>query len=165
MTILYIRHGEDKKSKYKYDEKLTEEGIEEIKKLTLELIEKYGIPDIIFYSPFFRTWKTKKIMIRTIMEAKKVKVESEIEPRIGRFFTKKQSQNPDIHPNTLNKNPIIYERFSEFHERVDLQFDEIQKEEKNIWNITHSLVILRLAKRFNIERSKYVKYLDYIEFK
>jgi broad specificity phosphatase PhoE len=164
MSILYIRHGEDKKSKHKYDEKLTEEGIDEVEKFTLELIENFGIPDFIFYSPFYRTWKTKRIMIKTILKTKGVKVDTKVEPRIGRFFTKKQSKNPDIHPKTLSKNPIIYENYLEFQERVDSQFDEIEKD-KNIWNITHSLVILRLMKRFNIERSKHIEYLDYIEIK
>jgi len=162
MNILYIRHGKDKKGKYKYDEKLSKEGKEEIRNFTLDLIEKYGIPDIIFYSPFYRTFQTKKIMIKVILESKNVKIENKVDIRLGRFFTYKESKNPVIHPKTSNKEPIIYENSNDFHERVNFQFNEIKKLNKNIWNITHSLVILSLAKRFKIERNPHVNYLDYI---
>ena len=64
MTIIYIRHGKDKKSNHIHDERLTKESKKEIEEFTEILIEEYGEPDIIYYSPFYRTYKTAKYMLK-----------------------------------------------------------------------------------------------------
>lgn len=164
-TIIYIRHGSDERQNHKYDEELTREGKEEAKKIAKKLIEEYGLPDVIYYSPFYRTRQTRKAMMHTIK--KYVKDESELpvlklEPRLGRFFTKKQSKNPDIRNSTSQKGAIIYETWNEFETRVTQQYEEIkQTKDIIIWNITHTLVLLQISFLSQIERNKHVNYLDY----
>ncbi len=104
-------------------------------------------------------------MKNTIYKEFNKKVKTNLDKRLGRFFTKKQSSNPDIHPITYDEDPIIYETWDEFRKRVENQFEDIRTthSDKIVWNITHSLVILNIAKKMNISRSKYVNYLDFVE--
>ena len=55
---------------YKYDEKLTSEGKRMSIQTAQTLIEEYGLPDIIYYSPFYRTRQTRKKMVKAINEYK-----------------------------------------------------------------------------------------------
>lgn len=166
MPIIYIRHGKDQKGRHEHDEKLTKEGKKEILKFTEEMIEKYGIPDIIYYSPFHRTSHTAKYMLKKIKKIKdkqgiNKKVSLKVEPRLGRFFTGKERKNPDIRESTQYKGAIINEEWEEFQERVNKHFKSFEKSKyNNIWNITHSLVILQVARLKNIERNPRVEYLD-----
>lgn len=165
--IIYIRHGNDKRSRYKHDEKLTSEGKREARELAKNLIEEYGLPDIIYYSPFYRTRQTRKQMTKEIYKYKEEngidkRIKLQIEPRLGRYFTRKEERNPDISSSTLYKGAIIEETFQEFGKRVEYQLNEVIDNEYNIvWNITHSLVLLKVSKVLNISRSSHVKYLDY----
>lgn len=167
--IIYIRHGNDIRNRHKYDEELTSEGKRMAKKLAKELIKKHGLPDIIYYSPFYRTRQTGKYMIKTIKkyrdslshEDKNKKIRLKIDPRLGRFFTEKQKHNPDISSSTLSKGAIIDETWDEFHGRIEEQMNEILNNKYQIiWNITHTLVLLRIAHLQNIERSPHVEYMD-----
>jgi len=165
MVIIYIRHGKDKKDGYEHDESLTKQGKYETIDFTEKLVEEHGLPDIIYYSPFYRARQTRKAMMKSIRKYKKEnninkEVELILEPRIGRFFTRRQSKYPDIRNSTLKKGAIIEERSEEFKKRVEEQLNEIRKSKKVIWNITHSLVILHVARLSKIERNSHVEYLD-----
>ena len=165
MVILYIRHAKDREGNYLHDEKLTKEGKYEAFDLTKNLIEEYGLPDIIYYSPFYRVRQTRKVMMKVISKYKKENnIKKEVvlilEPRLGRFFTRNQSKYPDVRESTFRKGAIIEERSREFKERVEEQLNQIQNIDKNIWNITHSLVILHVARLSDINRSSHVNYLD-----
>jgi len=163
MTIIYIRHGKDKRGSHKHDEKLTKEGKKEVEAFTEKLVEEYGIPDIIYYSPFHRTRHTAKYMLRKIIELREDEtktVKLKLDMNLGRFFTRKQKKRPDVRESTYRKGIIIEERWEEFKDRVEKQMSSIIKEDKIIWNITHSLVLLQVAKLNNIERSHHVDYLD-----
>ena len=166
-NVIYIRHGSDKKGDYKYDEKLTSEGKKGAVELSKKLIALYGIPDIIYYSPFYRTRQTRKAMIHAIKEYNREIGENKmpelvLEPRLGRFFTKKQRRDPNIRSSTMHKGAIIDERWDEFKERVKEQYDEVMNNKHAlIWNITHTLVLLQVSNLSNIERNPHVEYLDY----
>jgi len=163
--IIYIRHGKDENSGYKHDERLTREGKEEVKDFVEKMVKKYGFPHIIYYSPFYRTRQTTKYMLKKINEMNRdIKIKIQLEPKLGRFFTSKERSNPDVHPSTLEKEAIIDKSSKYFKKRVKKQLYSCKKkseEGKIIWNITHSLVILRVAKYENIERNPHVEYLDY----
>ena len=166
-----------------------------ITQLTRELIEKFGIPDIIYYSPFYRIRETRKAMVKEISKYKKERrygseeneenktnyrkrIKLKLEPRLGRFFSGRERKYPDISSKTKHKGAIIKESWSDFQERVKEHMIEIcemneeanrmrsdeMREEKVIWNITHSLVILHVAKLQKIRRNSHVEYLDILEF-
>ena len=165
MTIIYIRHGKDRKGSHKHDEKLTKEGKKEVEIFTEKLVREYGIPDIIYYSPFHRTRHTAKYMLRKIIDIREddtKTVKLKLDVNLGRFFTKRQKKNPDVRDSTYKKGIIVEERWEDFKERVESQLDANLKNNKDklVWNITHSLVILQVAKLKNIQRDSHVEYLD-----
>ena len=161
MSVIYIRHGKDQKSHYKQDEKLSEEGKREILDFTEKLVQEHGIPDVIYFSPFRRTQQTTKYMIKKIKSLTNKKVEIRVDVKLGRFFTRNQRYNPSVRDSTYRKGVIIEERYNEFQDRVKEQMkDVLNSQYENIWNITHSLVILHVAKLQNIDRNKNIQYLD-----
>ena len=160
MTIIYIRHGKDKKSSHAHDEKLTKSSKVEIEEFTEKLVEQYGKPDIIYYSPFYRTYKTAKYMKQKLNE---LEIEMKVEPYLGRYFTKKQRKNPEVRKSTYKHGAIIKEKWEQFHDRIELQMNTVlESNYKVVWNITHSLVLLHIAKLNNIERDHHVEYLDVV---
>ncbi len=166
--IIYIRHAEDRtRDKYKYDPKLTYDGHKESKMLSNQLISEYGIPDMIYCSPYSRTRQTLKNMLKTISMYTDKKIPKEIDNRLSRFFTKKQMYNPDISKKTRKLGAPIYERWGEFKQRVDDQLTDMenQKEYKIIWCIGHTLINKLVAKYKNIEHDKYISYLDTVIIK
>jgi len=166
MSIIYIRHGKDKESKYKHDEKLSQEGKQEILEFTEKLVQENGFPDIIYYSPFRRTQQTAKYMIKKLNEMTDKKILYKSDVNLGRFFTRNQRYNPSVRKSTFRKGVIVEERYEEFKDRVEEQIEDMEnKEHEIIWNITHSLVLLHVAKVKRIERDKRVEYLDTLVIK
>ena len=169
--IIYIRHAEDKPSKHRYDEILSREGKRDATDFAEELIEEYGKPNIIYCSPYYRTRQTRDRMMRITGPVKK-----KIDPRLSRFFTKRQTRNPDIHYNTEKRGAIIYERYEEFLKRVEDQLKDMEllnndRDENNenesdenmvIWCVSHTLVLKHVARLKGIRRSGHYKYLDVV---
>lgn len=159
-TIIYIRHGQDKRSGYKYDEKLTSRGKKESKEMAIDLIKQYGLPDVIYCSPFYRTRQTKRRMVKMVKKYggdPKVIIDS----RLSRFFTKKEKRNPDIKKDTMKHNVPIYESWEEFKLRVKDQLNDMESSNNQIvWCIGHTLIIKHVARFKNIDRPDHVDYLD-----
>lgn len=166
MVLIYIRHGHDYTRSHDHDERLSDIGKKESYKIALELIQEHGIPDIIYHSPYYRARQTAKLMVKAIKKTNNIKVERDLDPRLGRYFTRKQKKNPDIKRSTGKKGAIIHEDWSEFKERVGEQLIDHTKRSKkqNIWCITHNLVIRRVCKLKDIVReSKWVDYLEVLK--
>lgn len=162
--IIYIRHGKDVVDEHKYDEILTDKGKIAVKHLTKKLIREHGIPDIIYYSPYYRTRQTKNIMLKVIKkyfneEYPLIKCDN----RLSRFFTEKQSRHPDIRKDTMKKGAPIYETWEEFNMRVKEQIDEMENlDHKIIWCVTHTLILDYLIKNKNLNRDHHIPFLDTI---
>ncbi len=162
--IIFIRHGQDMKKDHSHDEVLIDSAKTHIETFTESLVEENGLPDIIYCSPFYRTRQTAKYMKRKIRELYGVEVRIKIERSLGRFFSETEQESPDIHDSTHRQNPIIHETRKDFKKRV-YKFHKYlseRKSDKNVWNITHSLVLIRIIKHYNLDRSKYIQYLDKI---
>ena len=167
--ILYIRHGEDKRNNYRDDAELTDFGRQESRELAKKLLDEFGIPDVIYYSPFQRTRATKKEMVKVIKKYKEQhnihkKIRMVSDPRLGRFFSNSERDNPEVHHKTMKKGAFIWENKKQFDKRVFDQLNDCKKE-KIVWNITHTLVLLKIVKIEGVKRSRYVDYLDYVLIK
>ena len=167
---LIIRHGKDKKGKYDHDERLTEDAKEDIAIFTEKMVLEFGFPDIIYYSPFMRARETTKYILRKLKELRdndEKFVKIKCEAKLGRFFTFTERQNPDVHRSTLKRNPILDETKREFHARIKKHLKKVQYKSKNhnlnIWNITHTLVLLHVAELLAIDRPSHVEYLDFVK--
>lgn len=161
-TIIYMRHGEDQRDHHKYDEVLTERGKKSARKLAKRLINEYGIPDVIYCSPFYRTRQTCKQFLKVLRSHTDERIKVKIDPRLSRFFTDNQARNPDIRRDTMKKGPPIDETWEEFKERVEEQVEEMERKDRYqvIWCIGHTLIIKRVAKIKNIEKDKYIQFCD-----
>jgi broad specificity phosphatase PhoE len=161
-TIIYIRHGKDKKrDKYKYDPKLTDIGKEQTIELTKRLVKKYGYPDIICFSPFSRTRQTVKYMLRTIERLGGREPRLKLDRRLSRFFTRREKRNPDVSRKTIKYGAPIYETWDDFKDRVREQLNDMERRREDvIWCVGHTLIIKRVAKYKGIDRDDYVKYSD-----
>jgi broad specificity phosphatase PhoE len=166
--IIYIRHGKDAVDEYKYDEILTDKGKIAVKHLTKKLIKEHGVPDIIYYSPYYRTRQTKNIMLKTIKKYfNRDYPPYECDNRLSRFFTEKQSRNPDIRSDTIKKGAPVYETWEEFNARVKEQVDEMENSNKTnnykvIWCVTHTLILDYLIRNKELDRDHHIPYLDTI---
>jgi broad specificity phosphatase PhoE len=168
MNIL-VRHARDKKGKYAHDERLSSDAKEDIEKFTEKMVEEYGFPDLIYYSPMLRTRSTTKYILKILKKIKPdIYVKIKCEPNLGRFFTSRERKKPDLHSSTMRRNAIIDNSKKEFHSRIKKHLRKVQyKSEKlniNIWNITHTLVLLHVAQTLNIDRNPHVEYLDFVKF-
>jgi len=166
--LIYIRHGEDTSDGYKHDQKLTSKGKEDVKNLTIELINEYGLPDIIYYSPYYRTRQTKKIMLKVIHKHFNHGL-PEYKPdfRLSRYFTKHQKKSPNIRRETEKRGVPIDETWKEFKSRVNNQLIDTENLIKNnekriIWCITHTLVLDRIIKLKGIDHDYEIPFLDKI---
>ena len=167
MSSIYIRHGRDKRGKYAHDERLTESAKEDIALFTEKMVLQFGFPDLIYYSPFMRTRETTKYILRKLKELKQENVKIKCEPKLGRFFTSYERRDPDISDSTMRRKPIINDKKKEFHSRIKKFLRKVQYKSKkhnlNIWNITHTLVLLHVAELASIERNPHVEYLDFVK--
>ncbi len=66
--IIYIRHANDKESnpQYKHDTHINKNCKDDIIQLTHDLIQKYGYPDTIHFSPFMRCKETISVMLNEL---------------------------------------------------------------------------------------------------
>jgi broad specificity phosphatase PhoE len=144
---IFIRHGNDeKKGDYLQDHSLNDEQKykDDIINHTHDLIKTYGVPDIVYCSPFHRARQTIHIMEKILSSDVKIYVN----PKLSRFFSKKEKLNPSVKRKTLKYHPPIDESGKEFKQRVD-QIIKNYKSPKIIWYVTHYLVIKRIAKTHN----------------
>ena len=147
---IFIRHGNDNKSsKYQHDNSLNlckKYVTDDIIKLTKKLIKKYGYPVKIYCSPFNRVIQTVNIMEPIL----KNNTEIIIEPKLSRFFNKKEQLHPSVRKETLKYYPPIYENNKEFKKRVDKIDNKLHKKNYTVWYISHYLVLKRIANNNNI---------------
>jgi hypothetical protein len=139
--IVFIRHGDDEtKEKEKHDTCIRQEGINDIKEKSKELVAKYGQPSLIILSPFRRTVITGYYLFKSLQNKCPVKVWRSV----GRFFTSKERKNPLIHKKTIcyldNK-----EKFKKRCIKVKAKLLKLQTKYPVIWVVTHTLVIKRIC--------------------
>lgn len=160
---VYLRHANDnvrsKNKLYAHDHSLNSKSEVEndIIIFTQKLIKKYGYPDRIQCSPFKRARATLAVMLKVI--DRKVKVI--IEPKLSRFFTKKEQRKIGVRERTLRYQPPIYEDKQQFYKRVD----QVKKENRcrccTTWSITHYLVLKRMCEKESISIPDHMPFLWY----
>lgn len=144
MVLIFVRHSDDESVDCSqiHDCQLVKNGWRLARNVGKKLIDKYGIPDIIYVSPFRRTIQTMEGMLNgrstEIIEDK----------RLCRYFNGSSKYSPKVDPKTMKKNIPIKESFDEFEKRVKnfSRFISTSSPDKVIWIITHVLVYKRLIK-------------------
>jgi broad specificity phosphatase PhoE len=184
-TVIYVRHGHDTETNFIFDEKLTSYGKKAARKKAKYLIKKYGVPDVIFSSPFSRTRATLREFVKVCNDYKRkrnispeTEVRVAVDARLGRFFTsndrREYKQAKKEHKKNLRRSTtalaskLIDKNKYKFRERVEDQFKDIANytlvspEENIVWNITHSLVLLHVARMNKKKFPSHVNFLDHL---
>jgi broad specificity phosphatase PhoE len=166
MPVIFIRHG---KKLYKnnrnppnypaHDPPLAQKQEEDIKKITIDLISKYGKPDKIITSPFKRTRQTSQIIqgyIKIIYNYLcPLEIDNDIEEFLGN--QRPRGQKADLYEDTKSfTEPIIgTENIKQCRKRAIKFYKEIDRT-KNIWFITHGILMhfiykdsMKCKKEFN----------------
>lgn len=147
MPVFYWRHGDDDYHgpTHAHDNRLTYEGYIKSIKFAQKAIDRYGPPDIIYYSPMRRAYATMKGMVKMVEQP----VEVELRNELSRYFCKREKESPDVAPRTQDIDIPIYETWNQFKHRCR-QFIREMKDyyhsPKNVWVITHALVLKEVAR-------------------
>ena len=160
---IFLRHGDDnkkdKKYKYIHDHSLNfERGSDDIITLTNKLIKKYGYPNKIYCSPFYRAIQTAQIMHAQLSCYNK-DIKIYIDPKLSRFFSPREQNNPSVRHRTYKYNPPIYEDKYDFYDRVDRLNEKLPNRTKTTWYITHYLVMKRIALHHHITIPEHMPFL------
>lgn len=160
MPLLFIRHSEDDSDypKYSHDLPITKDGIKMTKKLTQKLINKHGVPDVIYCSPFKRCRSTVEIMIRTINTCVPIKIDT----RLSKYYTESQQQNPNARPETQKYNPPTIETKEDVSRRSKNILTELRKTDLNVWCITHAIVVNNICKLIG-NSNRYIEFLQVVK--
>ncbi len=164
MTIVFVRHADDNVSKptYSHDPRITKYGEKKAQRAALELVDRYGCPDIIFCSPFRRTIRTAKAMKKICGFHTDIFVDN----NLSRYFCSREKVDPQIDPGTEKYDAPIYESWSEFEDRIDKHLKMLKHTNAKssgfvIWCITHALVYKHVARTFTVEIPTFIPFMDH----
>ena len=161
--LIYIRHSDDEDNHCTklHDCELSEYGKKLAQRVGKRMIEKYGIPTIIYYSPFRRTTQTMDNMLMDINRDNMTLIK---EVNLSRYFSSKEKRNPSIDKETAKLDIPIHEHRNEFKLRIDefsnLIYHHVSSNEI-VWAITHAIVYKNLAKKYYISIPKHIPFMDY----
>ncbi len=172
MNLLFIRHGDKEYANGKnppgkpaHDPLLLENQEVLIKKLTIDLVSKYGKPKKLIVSPYNRTRQTAKIIQNTISEIYNEFCIIYFDKEIGEFlgFQKPRNKKADISEITATyaRPRVGVENLKDCEKRIIKFYKKIEKEE-NTWVITHGILMSYLYHHLTGEKRNF-SYLDYLE--
>lgn len=180
--IIWIRHAEklyangknsngflQHDSPIKYD-KITEELIYN---LVENLVLKFGLPDKIICSPFLRTRQTSSIINNILFKKYNINLEVEISTDIGEFlgYCKCPDRNAiaDIDLDTrryYDKDVRLNETIDQVKYRAKKHISKIIEDTgKNIWIITHGILISKICEILYNDEKFYPGTLGYMTYK
>lgn len=160
---IFIRHSDDESDgcSQDHDCQLARYGKHLATKVGKKLIRKYGVPNVIYVSPFRRTLQTMEYMLYDV-DRTDIKIIEDV--RISRYFSSSDKRNPKLDKQTKKKNVPIYESYSEFKSRVDDFIEDLNDDDKLVWVITHVVVYKRLCRYFDKHINGHVPFMHHTKF-
>lgn len=159
--LTIIRHSEDSNdATFRHDARLTPNGREIAKIKGQTLILKYGIPNLVYCSPFRRTRETLLLMIGDKLSSSKVSYTN----GLSRYFSSKERRHPEVAEETRKSKVPTSEMYSQFQRRVRKFIIKVYNNLKpgdNIWLITHSTVYKVISRLFKIRIDDYINPTDH----
>ena len=164
--LVYIRHSEDtvEDPTHEHDPKLTKEGRSIAYEQGVQLLKKYGPPDIVYCSPFRRTRETLDYMFRDLSSRERARIKIIYDPRAARHFKHEEQDNPDVARITIKSNIPIYESRKSYRSRANrfaLKLSQKAASGQEIWCITHTTVYKRLARIYEVKIPRIIPYMHY----
>lgn len=132
-----------------------------------KLIKQLGVPEKIMTSPFLRTRQTTEIIIAYITQkygwSPEVEYSEDISEYLG--FCKNKNEKADLEEETLchmNQPLLIKEDITTLDTRVEKHILNIHKNERNIWIVTHGIIMSKIFKFYNNFEPNRPEPLDYM---
>ncbi len=167
MGRLYIRHTEKaysngKNSIFAHDPEITHQGVAEAKKLAIILRDKFGEPEIIFYSPYRRTRETAYAMSSIFP----VKPKMLCDVSLSEFLGHQKGKNIELTPETSSYSPPPPESMRDFEKRIRSHLKDTEQYDnlmRKVWFITHGIVISFITKIICEKQIKKIRNLECLE--
>lgn len=170
--IIYIRHSDDEDNDptFIHDPKLTSKGVKLAHKKGKKLIKKYGIPEIIYLSPFRRAKQTLAQLLLYLSEEQKNKIQIIEDPLLSRYFSSGQQKKVDVHRDTKRANIPVKENKDKLNKRVKTQVEKMKENDFHIndqviWCITHAIIIKKISSRFHVETPSHIPFVYHFKVK
>ena len=156
--LVYLRHGDDRgEDVYRHDRPLNDRGRARAKKHARKLIDKLGHPDVVYVSPYRRTLETLEVLSSRFDHPVLVRRD----PRIAQHLSEKQRRDPQVSPETRSQ-VVIDETPDNFKHRVAIHVEDVRRDPRRVWCITHQAVIEAAARCLGEEISRELDFLDHI---
>lgn len=158
--MVYIRHGDDGQHNPTHinDPSLVESGYGQIRKLTRQLLRRFGRPQAIYVSPMRRAWETALIMQEL------VRVPLVLDRHLSRYFTRSERDIQTVRPDTLKRRAPIFESKLEFRARVGRHLRHLSPCLKRggplVWCITHALVLKQIGRQLGLTLKDHFDFLE-----
>jgi len=179
MVLIYIRHSHDDygEATHRHDHRITSLGKEKAKEVGQQLIAQYGMPSLIYCSPFKRTKQTLRYMLHKYEKADLINVKVKYDNNLSRYFNSKEQEDPSVFPET-NGVPIV-ENKKQFQTRINNHIREVENYgfvtgavgnkaaagavgvASVVWCITHALVFKRIAKYHEVNIPEHIPFMEY----
>jgi broad specificity phosphatase PhoE len=162
--LVYVRHSDDEvdDATYRHDPKLTDDGQDLARRKGKRIIERYGVPSLIFCSPFRRTKETLAHMLSNLPLAAREKIKIVYDNQQARYFSAKDKKHPDIARGTKAAKVPIYEDYNDFKDRVHTAATNLEPHITNepvVWVITHTTVYKIVSKRYGVSIPKRIPFM------
>lgn len=172
-TFIWIRHAEKKYKNGKggaYD-KQHDPGIVEDESVIYETVSKlvaeYETPDKILCSPFLRTRQTSEVIKKALRQKYDKDVEIIVCNNVREYlgFCKSKDGYADLDYQTEKHigGPLkLKETMLNLTLRLESHINMLNKTEKNVWIITHGILMSKIYKLYTGEEPNRPSTLDYI---
>lgn len=167
---IIIRHADDSvidlsQNDNKHDTTITNSGKRKSYKLAKKLVKKYGIPDVIYCSPFQRGRNTVKEMMKVFTKEQLKHIKILVDINLTKYFTDTQKYNPKIHHTTSYYNIPVVESKEDVLERSHNHLNRLYKhhsQKEVIWSITHAIVVNYIGQMVGKDKNNSIDFLEYI---
>jgi broad specificity phosphatase PhoE len=157
-TVVWIRHaikeynnGYGPAGSYAHDSPIKCDQIENAFKRGHDLILKYGVPNVVYVSPYLRTRQTMNLLTASVAPI------AYIDRNVGEFLGHQgvYGEDGDCYPETLRCNPpkcretmneLIFRCNLHLQSTLRLSYDMTPPLSGTIWVVTHGLVIRTIRK-------------------
>lgn len=172
--LLYLRHGNDEHNRierlqqHRHDYQLNKSKKNKIflYNTILDLLDTYGVPEVIRYSPMTRTRETTTAIKKII---KQYYPHSDlpsfiVDTSLTRYFTSSEQQDISLASHTEQYNPPTNENITAFNLRVanHIKYMLEHHTSQKVWCITHAMVYKRVAKYHFIDIPEHIPFLHHI---
>lgn len=166
--LIYIRHSKDRQEhRHPYDGHITHEGRKLARRKSSRLISRYGLPDVIYCSPFRRTRETLDSMLKEIKRTYGDSLIRHIKivyhSSLSRFFTSREKLNPLLAESTEVHGIPVEETKQQMYNRVNKITHALDKRysrsRKVCWVITHTIPYKIINKYYDKELPRRIPFM------